>query len=90
MGKLSLDEQTIHAIVVKAMPEGCQLVIMDDADQWVQHGRIHKTSIVVRIVNLQNIPHIGDKDTQNSLIMVCFFTFFKHFLRNWYIISQFV
>jgi hypothetical protein len=36
----------------------------------VQHRSIHKTSIVIGGVNLQNIPHIDGKDTQNSLIMV--------------------
>ena len=63
MGKLPLDEQPIHAIVVQAMTERLQFVIMDDANQWVQHRSIHKMSIVVGGVNLQNIPHIGDKDT---------------------------
>jgi hypothetical protein len=43
---------------------------MDDTDQWVQYGRIHKTGVVVRIVNLQNIPHVGRKDTQKNLILV--------------------
>jgi hypothetical protein len=70
LGKLSLDEQTIHAIVVQAMTEGCQLVIVNDADQWVQHWCIHKTGVVVRIVNLQNIPHVGGTDTQKNLILV--------------------
>ena len=32
IGKLPLDEQTIHAIVVQAMTKGCQLIIMDDAN----------------------------------------------------------
>jgi hypothetical protein len=38
MGKLSLNEQPIHAIVVQTMTEGGQLVIMDNTDQWVQYG----------------------------------------------------
>ena len=32
IGKLPLDEQPIHAIVVQAMTEGRQLVVMDDAN----------------------------------------------------------
>ena len=63
MGKLSLNEQPIHAIVVQTMTEGGQLVIMDNTDQWVQYGCIHKTGVVVGAVYLQNIPHIGCKDT---------------------------
>ena len=78
-GKLPLDEQAIHAIVVQAMTEGRQLVVMDNADQRVQHWCIHKTSIVVGGFNLQNIPHIGGKDTQNNLIMVCILRFLSTF-----------
>ena len=63
MGKLPLDEQPIHAIVVQAMTEGCQFVIMDDANQRMQYWCIHETSIVVGGFNLQNIPHIGGNDS---------------------------
>ena len=79
MGKLSLNEQPIHAIVVQAMTKGCQLIIMDDANQWVQHRSIHETSIVIGAFNLQNIPHIDGKDTYNCLIMVCFLCFLSTF-----------
>ena len=70
MGKLSLNEQPIHTIVVQTMPEGLQLVIINNTYQRMQYWSIHKTSIVIRIVNLQNLLHLGSKDMQNNLIMV--------------------
>ena len=70
VGKLALDEQSIHPIVVQAVAEGLQLVVVDDAHQRVQLRSFHKAGIVVGSVNFQNLLHIGGKDSQNCLIMV--------------------
>ena len=80
--KLSLNKQPIHAIVVQAMTEGRQLVIMDDADQRMQHWCIHKTSIVIGIVNLQNIPHCREQRYEVFLAIRCIFTFFVSLIEE--------
>ncbi len=53
--KLPLNEQSIHPIIVHAMTERRQFVIVYDAQQRVQHGGIHKPGIIVGAVNPQDI-----------------------------------
>lgn len=49
-GELTLDEEPIDSVVIEAVTEGSQLIVVDDADQRVQYGGFHKLGIVVRAI----------------------------------------
>ena len=49
-GELALDEERIDTVVVQAVTEGSQLIVVDDADQLMQYWGFHKLGIVVRAI----------------------------------------
>ena len=63
MWKLPLNEQPIDAIVVQAVTEGLQLVVVDDAHERMQFWCFDESGIVVWTVNSKNSFHSKGKDT---------------------------
>ena len=57
------DEDAIDIVVVERMAAMLQLVVVDDRDERMQHGRTDVTGVVVDAVNFQYLFHYGCKDT---------------------------